>query len=75
MSEDEEGEQRIINECSMIGEGDVGAVGAEEDPYMLMTGRSESAIEDEDEDVPSIAKCGIINASFINFKDNNLLAR
>jgi len=40
-----------------------------------MTGRSESAIDDdfEQESIAGIAKCKAINSSFINLKRNNLL--
>jgi hypothetical protein len=39
---------------------------------MIMTGRSESAI-DEDDEVSGISKCKAINSSYINLKRNNLL--
>lgn len=38
----------------------------------MMTGRSESAI-DEDDDITNLSKCKAINTSFINLKNNNLL--
>jgi hypothetical protein len=47
----------------------------------MMTGRSESAVDDCDEDdegdggsgISSLSKCKAINSSFINLKRNNLL--
>ena len=39
-----------------------------------MTGKSESAIDEDDEDVvPAITKSKAINSSCINFKRNNML--
>lgn len=43
-----------------------------EDDMLMMTGRSESAIEEEEE-VQGISKCKAINSSYINLKRNNLL--
>jgi hypothetical protein len=37
-----------------------------------MTGRSDSAIDEED-DVMGLAKCKAINNSYINLKSNNML--
>jgi hypothetical protein len=40
----------------------------------MMTGKSESAIEeDEDETIPAITQSKAINSSCINFKRNNML--
>jgi hypothetical protein len=40
----------------------------------MMTGKSESAIEEEEDDaVPAISKSKAINSSCINFKRNNIL--
>ena len=38
-----------------------------------MTGRSESAMDDEDNEIEGISKCKAINSSYINLKRNNLL--
>lgn len=54
-------EERIVNESSL-----------EVDDMMIMTGRSESAI-DEDDEISGISKCKAINSSYINLKRNNLL--
>lgn len=41
---------------------------------MIMTGRSESAIDDMyEEEIEGISKCKAINSSYINLKRNNLL--
>lgn len=46
----------------------------EEEMMMIMTGRSESAIDDMmDEEIEGISKCKAINSSYINLKRNNLL--
>ena len=57
-------EQRIVNE-SRIEDG-------YEDEYRIMTGRSDSVI-DEDE-IMGLEKWRAINSSYINLKENNLLA-
>ena len=44
----------------------------DDDENLIMTGRSESAIEEED-DITSMAKCKAINNSYINLKSNNML--
>ena len=43
-----------------------------EDENMILTGRSESAIDEEDVET-SMSKCKAINSSYINLKRNNLL--
>ena len=41
---------------------------------LMMTGRSESALDEAlDDEVEGISKCKAINSSFINLKRNNLL--
>jgi hypothetical protein len=40
---------------------------------LIMTGRSESAMDDMHEEIEGISKCKAINSSFINLKRNNLL--
>lgn len=41
---------------------------------IIMTGRSESAINDlEEEEIEGISKCKAINSSYINLKRANLL--
>jgi len=41
---------------------------------LILTGRSESALDDAlDDEVEGISKCKAINSSFINLKRNNLL--
>ncbi len=44
----------------------------EEDEQMILTARSESAIDDLD-DVSTLSKSRAINSSFINLKRNNML--
>eukprot|EP00347_Sterkiella_histriomuscorum_P018828 403344018 len=43
------------------------------DPNLIMTGRSESAMDDNDDEIEGISKCKAINSSYINLKRNNLL--
>ncbi len=43
-----------------------------DDDNLILTARSESAI-DEDDDVTSLSKCKAINSSYINLKGNNML--
>lgn len=38
-----------------------------------MTGRSESAMDENDDEIEGISKCKAINSSYINLKRNNLL--
>ena len=44
----------------------------EEDDQMILTARSESAIDDFD-DISTLSKSRAINSSFINLKRNNML--
>ena len=61
----EDGDEKIVNESSLYGN--------EEENIGLLTGRSESAIEEDDCYYDGISKCKAINSSFINLKNNNLL--
>lgn len=47
----------------------------DDDYRLIMTGRSESAIDDDldGDGTDGIAKCKAINTSYINLKRNNLL--
>lgn len=41
---------------------------------LIMTGRSESAVDEfYEEEIEGISKCKAINSSYINLKRNNLL--
>lgn len=64
LSGDDDYEQRIVNESDLQEE--------YQDEYLLDSARSDS-ICDEDE-VLGLARCRAINSSYINLKDNNLLA-
>lgn len=46
----------------------------EEDENMIMTGRSESAIDDDEDHISTLSKCKAINTSYINLKRNMLFA-
>jgi hypothetical protein len=59
MSEEDE-EHKIVNESSIY-----------DDDMLIMTGRSESAIDEED--IESLSLNRAINSSYINLKRNNLL--
>lgn len=54
-------EERIVNESSMM----------TEDENFMTTGRSESAIDEEE--IEGISRCKAINSSYINLKRNNML--
>ena len=43
-----------------------------DDDNMILTARSESAI-DEDDEVSNLSKCKAINTSYINLKGNNMM--
>jgi hypothetical protein len=55
-------EEKIVNESSLD----------DETEMMMMTGRSESAIEDDESDRSCISNVRAINSSYINFKRNFL---
>jgi len=57
---DDADEHKIVNESSIY-----------EDDMLIMTGRSESAIDEED--IESLSKNRAINSSYINLKKNNML--
>jgi hypothetical protein len=58
VSEDQE--EKIVNESSLEDENDM----------VMMTGRSESAVDDDESEVSCISKCKSINSSYINLKRN-----
>ena len=39
----------------------------------MLSGRSDSMVEDEEEEIVAIAKCKAINSSYINLKRQNIL--
>jgi hypothetical protein len=84
VSDDGEDQERIVNESSLdageedmyvqVGEEKFFTQECEEEMMLIMTGRSETALDDAfDDEIEGISKCKAINTSFINFKRNNLL--
>ena len=67
ISDEQDDHQKIVNESSLVMD-DTGDYG---DDQLMMTGRSESII-DADEDVKSTMKCKNINQSHVNLKSNNI---
>ena len=63
VSDENDMQERIVNESSLDGDSDM---------MLGMTGRSESAIDD-DEEIEGLSKCKAINSSYINLKRNNTL--
>lgn len=47
----------------------------DEQEALIMTARSESAIDEDEDNLSSLSKCKAINSSYINLKRNNLLVQ
>ncbi|CDW74861.1 UNKNOWN [Stylonychia lemnae] len=90
LSDEDCQQERIVNESSLYNDdeftqsqalftgGDANLIGFQNeqinDEMMIMTGRSETAMDDEqDYEIEGISKCKAIHSSYINLKRNNLL--